>query len=63
MQMNSMAIIFQLISRCYQDPSGKKTLVTAATHTLKALKQYLIQVSSCFLVVTSKNESAKLVLA
>jgi hypothetical protein len=45
MQMNSMAIIFQLIARCYQDPKvGKKTLVTAATYTLKALNQYLEQV-------------------
>ncbi|KAG0566256.1 hypothetical protein KC19_7G050000 [Ceratodon purpureus] len=44
LEMNSMAIIFQLISRCSQDPSvGKQTLVRAATYTLKALKQYLIQ--------------------
>jgi hypothetical protein len=44
MQMNSMAIILQLIS-LYQDPKvGKKTLVTAATYTLKALNQYLEQV-------------------
>jgi len=44
LEMNSMAIIFQLIARCYQDPKvGKKTLVTAATYTLKALNQYLEQ--------------------
>jgi len=43
--MNSMAIVFQLILRCYQDPIvGKKTLVTAATYTRKALKDYLEQV-------------------
>lgn len=45
LEMNSMAIIFQLISRCFQDPLGrKKTLVTAATYTFKVLKQYLEQV-------------------
>lgn len=55
MQMNSMAIIFQLIARCYQDPLvAKTTLVTAATFTLKALNQYLEKVprlQRCFLAV------------
>ena len=45
MQMNSMAIIFQLIARCYHNPLvAKTTLVTAATFTLKALNLYLEQV-------------------
>uniref|UniRef100_A0A7I4BEK2 E3 ubiquitin-protein ligase n=1 Tax=Physcomitrium patens TaxID=3218 RepID=A0A7I4BEK2_PHYPA len=49
LEMNSMAIIFQLISRCYQDPStSKNTLVTAAQYTLNALKQYLNQDKSIF---------------
>jgi hypothetical protein len=47
-QMNSMAIIYQLVSRCYQDPHlGKETLLKAATCTLKSLKQYLKEVALC----------------
>lgn len=46
--MNSMAIIYQLVSRCYQDPHfGKETLLKAATCTLKSLKQYLKEVALC----------------
>jgi hypothetical protein len=44
MQMNSMAIVFQLVSRCYQhsdDLVKKKTLILAANYTLKALRDYL----------------------
>jgi hypothetical protein len=44
MQMNSMAIVFQLVSRCYQhsdDSVKKKTLILAADYTLKALRDYL----------------------
>lgn len=47
-QMNSMAIIYQLVSRCYQDPQlGKEALLKAATCTLKSLKQYLKEVALC----------------
>ncbi|XP_024384261.1 E3 ubiquitin-protein ligase PRT6 isoform X2 [Physcomitrium patens] len=53
LEMNSMAIIFQLISRCYQSPLVREeALITAATYTFKALKQYLAQAMN-----TSKSVS------
>ena len=45
--MNSMAIIYQVVSSCYQHPQfGKEILIKAATYTLKALKLYLKEVAS-----------------
>lgn len=42
-----MAIIYQVVLSCYQDPQfGKEILIKAATYTLKALKLYLKEVAS-----------------
>lgn len=52
--MNTMAIIFQLVSRCYSlyipdiEESGEAsrvTLIAAAKHTLIRLRKYLAEVS------------------
>ncbi|KAG0560005.1 hypothetical protein KC19_10G146700 [Ceratodon purpureus] len=57
LEMNSMAIIFQLIARCYHNPLvAKTTLVTAATFTLKALNLYLEQARR----ISEQEESSSL---